>query len=146
METDAKNGNRCKEWGKRGIIAYSLPSHRLWMREREENDREPRTGGRSAKSRAKCQETQDRVPRTKDMCQELQQADASEQRKTTKSEDEDGLLPTGNSIRGPRRLRAKKLRLLSEERWSESEETRSQTTMCEERARQSSIDWRVKSS
>jgi len=47
------------------------------------------------RARTECQE-----PWT--MCQELQQADASEQRKMTESEEEDGLLLMGNSIRGPR--------------------------------------------
>jgi len=36
------------------------------------------------------------------MRQELQQADASEQRMTRKSEEGDGLLPTGDLIREPR--------------------------------------------
>jgi len=36
------------------------------------------------------------------MCQELQQANASEQRKMTESEEEDGLSLMGDLIRGPR--------------------------------------------
>jgi len=45
--------------------------------------------------------------RTRTTCQELQQADASEQRMMRKSKEGDGLLPMGNSIREPRQHRAK---------------------------------------
>jgi len=86
-------------------------------------------------------------PRARTECQEpwimyheLQQAAASEQRKTTESEEEDGLLLTGNSIRGPRRLWAKKLRLLSKERWSERKETCSQMTNVQRKSK-TELNW-----
>jgi len=87
------SGNRCKEWGKGGIIAYSLPSHRLWMRERKENDIEQRIGlsdkpchpghskrglaslkihGQSAKNWwTECQETRTECQESRAECQEL---------------------------------------------------------------------------